>query len=150
MQTFIASANGSVRIATSPDEIRRNHREGILSVFHGIEGAHALEGDLARVRRVATDGVAFIGLVHLWRNDFGASSFGPGGGLTDLGRALIDEMNEAGLLVDLAHAGPTRLTKPSSGLGFLPLSATAAPAPPTTLGGTWMMPRYALTRSATG
>ncbi len=106
MQTFIASANGSVRIATSPDEIRRNHREGVLSVLHGIEGAHALEGDLSRVRSVTRDGVVFIGLVHLWRNDFGAGSFGPGGGLTDLGRALIDEMNEVGLMVDLAHASP--------------------------------------------
>jgi microsomal dipeptidase-like Zn-dependent dipeptidase len=106
MRRFITSASGTVRIATSPDEIRRNHREGILSVLHGIEGAHALEGDLSRVSRVATDGVVFIGIVHLWRNDFGAGSFGPGGGLTDLGRALIEKMNEVGLLVDLAHAGP--------------------------------------------
>jgi membrane dipeptidase len=104
MRSFVASAKGRVRIATSPDEIRRNHREGVLSVFHGIEGAHALEGDLSRVHRLASDGVVFIGLVHLWRNDFGAGSFGPDGGLTDLGRELIDTMNEAGLMVDLAHA----------------------------------------------
>ncbi len=71
--------------------------------------------------RVAKDGVIFIGLVHLWRNDFGASSMGPGGGLTELGRALIDEMNEAGLLVDLAHAGPTTFDEALEQTRFPPI-----------------------------
>ena len=43
MKGFIEASRGGVRLATSPEAIRVNHRQGVLSVFHGIEGAHALE-----------------------------------------------------------------------------------------------------------
>jgi len=84
--------------------IRRNHAEGKLSYFHGVEGAHALEGELSRVAELRERGVLFIGLVHLRDNEIGGSSSGSEHGLTELGRKLIGEMNRNGILVDLAHA----------------------------------------------
>jgi membrane dipeptidase len=91
-------------LATDAASIRRNHREGRLSFFHGIEGAHALERDLRRVRELRRRGILFIGLVHLSGNELGGSSSGSNRGLTPLGRELVHEMNRAGLLLDLAHA----------------------------------------------
>ncbi|MGH9392509.1 MAG: dipeptidase, partial [Vicinamibacteria bacterium] len=82
----------------------RNHSEGKISYFHGIEGAHALEGELSRVSELRKRGVLFIGLVHLRDNEIGGSSSGSDRGLTELGRSLIDEMNRNRVLVDLAHA----------------------------------------------
>jgi membrane dipeptidase len=93
-------------LATDAPAIRRNHREGKLSYFHGVEGAHALEGDLRRVNQLRERGVLFIGLVHLSDNEFGGSSSGSDRGLTELGGKLVVEMNRSGILVDLAHASP--------------------------------------------
>jgi membrane dipeptidase len=94
-------------LANDAATIRRNHAEGKLSYFHGVEGAHALEGKLSRVSELRERGVLFIGLVHLRDNEIGGSSSGSDRGLTELGRKLIGEMNGSGVLVDLAHASTT-------------------------------------------
>jgi len=91
-------------LATDASAIRRNHAPGKLSYFHGVEGAHALEGNLSRVSELRERGVLFIGLVHLRDNEIGGSSSGSDRGLTELGRNLIGEMNRHRVLVDLAHA----------------------------------------------
>ena len=73
----------------------------------GIEGAHALEGDLANVDRLFEAGFRMFGLTHFFDNEVGASAHGQSmAGLTDLGRAVLDRMDELGILVDLAHASP--------------------------------------------
>jgi membrane dipeptidase len=91
-------------LETDPAAIRRNQAEGKLSYFHGIEGAHALEGDIEVVSELRKRGVLFIALVHLSDNEIGGSSSGSDRGLSELGRKLIAEMNENRVLVDLAHA----------------------------------------------
>ncbi len=93
-------------LATDAASIRRNQSEEKLSYFHGVEGAHALEGELRRVIELSERGVLFIGLVHLRDNEIGGSSSGSDRGLSDLGRRLIGEMNRHRVLVDLAHASP--------------------------------------------
>jgi membrane dipeptidase len=93
-------------LATDSATIRRTHAEGKLSYFHGVEGAHALEGEVRRVSELRERGVLFIGLVHLRDNEVGCSSSGSDRGLTELGRKLMGEMNRNGVLVDLAHASP--------------------------------------------
>jgi microsomal dipeptidase-like Zn-dependent dipeptidase len=74
----------------------------------GIEGAHALEGDLANLDVVFARGFRMIGLTHFFDNEFSGSAHGAEkGGLTELGRALVRRMQELGVLVDLAHVSPT-------------------------------------------
>lgn len=89
---------------TVTSDVARLREQNGLAAFHGIEGAHALERDVRRVRDVARQGVVFIAPVHLTGNAYGGSSWGTNRGLTELGRQLIAEMNRAGLFVDLAHA----------------------------------------------
>jgi membrane dipeptidase len=102
MAALAAFANaGAIEVTSDPDALRR--QDGLYG-FHGIEGAHALEGDVSRVRDVAARGVVFIGPVHLSDNAFGGSSSGTDRGLTELGERLVAAMNRAGVLVDLAHA----------------------------------------------
>jgi len=91
-------------LATDAVSIRENHADGRLSYFHGIEGAHALEGDLSRVSELRKRGVLFIGLVHLRDNEIGGSSSGSNRGLSELGRKLVGEMNRSGVHLDLAHS----------------------------------------------
>jgi membrane dipeptidase len=107
MERFLEASHGQARLATTPEAIRENHNQGILSVFHGIEGAHAFGTDVSKVSRAAYLGVVFVGPVHLSDNEYGGTCTGDGNEpLTELGRKLIHEMNEASLLLDLAHSSP--------------------------------------------
>ena len=76
----------------------------------GIEGAHALEGNIDNVSRFAARGVRYIGLVHFTPNQIGHPGWGvfanPAQGISPFGRAVIGEMNRLGVVVDLAHLNP--------------------------------------------
>ena len=86
---------------------RRAQGGGPIGALLGIEGAHALEGDLTNLDVLFGRGFRMIGLTHFFDNEFAGSAHGAHkGGLTDLGRALVHRMEERGVLVDLAHVSP--------------------------------------------
>jgi membrane dipeptidase len=99
---------GQIVLTADPAVIRQQRG---LYAFHGIEGAHALEGNLTRVHDLSRRGVVFIGVVHLTDNAFGGSSSGSARGLTPLGERLLSEMNRAGVVVDLSHASPATFSE---------------------------------------
>lgn len=73
----------------------------------GIEGAHPLEGDLANLDRLEAAGYRLIGLQHFFDNELGGSLHGEGNhGLTAFGSAVVAEVAERGLVLDLAHSSP--------------------------------------------
>lgn len=98
---------GELVLARSADDLVAAHRAGKKAAFLSIEGAHALEGDLENAEVFARRGVRSLGLLHFSANEAGAPAYGKGSdpdrGLTDFGRALIDELDRLGILVDLAH-----------------------------------------------
>jgi microsomal dipeptidase-like Zn-dependent dipeptidase len=70
-----------------------------------IEGAHALDGELANLDRIEAAGYRMVGLAHFFDNAFAGSAHGVvKGGLTGLGRELVDELERRRILVDVAHA----------------------------------------------
>jgi membrane dipeptidase len=91
----------------SAGEVRAARAAGKLAGLCGIEGAHALEGELDRVGHFARRKVAYLGLLHFSANQAGAPAFGRGRdelqGLTDWGRELVDTLNGERVIVDLAH-----------------------------------------------
>ncbi|MGB5809052.1 MAG: dipeptidase, partial [Polyangiales bacterium] len=83
----------------------RSRGEAKVAAILGVEGAHALDGDLRNLDTLFNDGVRIIAPTHFFDNDIGGSAHGvERGGLTDLGRAMIHEMESRGILLDLAHA----------------------------------------------
>ena len=71
----------------------------------GVEGAHVLAGDLENLRRLFDAGVRIVAPTHFFDNAIGGSMHGvEKGGLSELGRAMIREMETRGMLLDLAHA----------------------------------------------
>jgi membrane dipeptidase len=88
-------------------EIERRRAEGTLGALLGIEGAHALEGDLARIDAFARRGVRYLGLLHFSANEAGFPAYGRGrndaAGLTRWGQDLVRRCEALGVLVDLAH-----------------------------------------------
>jgi len=95
--------------ATSSAEVRAAAASGRVALLAGIENGQALEGDPANVARFAALGVRYLTLTWMNSNELGDAAGGEpaSGGLTDLGREVIAEMERHGMLVDLAHAAPT-------------------------------------------
>jgi membrane dipeptidase len=93
------------------NELAQNVSKGSLSAVLGIEGGHALEGKIERVKEVYARGCRFIGLTHLYNNELGGSSSPLQGNkpLTELGRQMLDEMHKLGMVLDVSHASPKTL-----------------------------------------
>jgi microsomal dipeptidase-like Zn-dependent dipeptidase len=86
---------------------RRKTEPEIVAGFLGLEGAHALEGDLNNLDRLYDAGFRMIGMAHFFDNEMAGSAHGVEKyGLTDKGRVLARRMEEKRVLIDLAHASP--------------------------------------------
>jgi membrane dipeptidase len=98
-----------IRTRADLDGFVRDRQAGkrVVAGWLGIEGAHALEGDLQNLNRLYEVGFRMIGLAHFFDNEFAGSAHGTDkGGLTPLGRELVRRMEEKHMIVDLAHASP--------------------------------------------
>jgi membrane dipeptidase len=83
----------------------RTSRPRQVAGLLGLEGAHALEGDLGRVDALVSAGFRVVGLAHFFDNEFAGSAHGTAkGGLTEAGRELVRRLESRRVLVDLAHA----------------------------------------------
>lgn len=89
---------------------RRETERSITAGFLGVEGAHALEGDVANVDRLFDAGIRMMAPTHFFDNDLAGSAHGvKKGGLTEKGREMIRRMEAKKMLVDVAHASPTTI-----------------------------------------
>ena len=78
-----------------------------VAAMLGLEGAHALEGKVENLEKLRAAGYRLIGVAHFFDNEFTGSAHGENKyGLTMLGRELIKKMEEARIIVDLAHSSP--------------------------------------------
>lgn len=83
----------------------RTQRPRLLAALLSVEGAHAIEGDLAKLDALYDAGVRMMAPTHFFDTDIGGSAHGVRkGGLTPLGRAWFERMEAKHILVDLAHA----------------------------------------------
>jgi membrane dipeptidase len=89
---------------------RRGRGEPVVGGLLGLEGAHALEGDLANLAALDGAGFRMVGLAHFFDNEWSGSAHGRAkGGLTSRGRALVPALESRGILLDLAHAAPAAI-----------------------------------------
>ncbi len=92
--------------ATSAD-VRRAKHQGQVAIFIGVEGGHAIENSIEKLRELYARGARYLTLTHNNGNDWAGSSVGVNGtrtgGLTDFGRDVVREMNRLGMLVDVSH-----------------------------------------------
>ncbi|MFP6680630.1 MAG: dipeptidase, partial [Gammaproteobacteria bacterium] len=86
---------------------RRRNDAKLTAGILALEGLHALDGDLGNLIRLNNAGFRMMGLTHFFDNAIGGSVHGVSkGGLTNFGRAVINEMEQLGIIIDLAHASP--------------------------------------------
>ncbi len=84
-------------------------------VFKSIENAYPLGMDVSLLDEFYANGVRIIGLVHMSNNQFADSSTdknGPQwGGLSPLGRQLVERANALGMVIDASHAHDATLAQ---------------------------------------
>lgn len=111
LNTIITQAKGSdnrISIATSYAELCNNKRNGISTVFLGIENGCALAGNIDNIDYFYRLGVRYITLCHNGDNllcDSAMQSLDTHNGLSEFGRQVVLKMNAVGMMVDVSHVG---------------------------------------------
>jgi microsomal dipeptidase-like Zn-dependent dipeptidase len=112
LQDTAARSEGRLTILRTRADVasyldRRRTQPAITAGLLGLEGAHALEGDLGAVDALFAAGFRMIAPTHFFDNEWAGSAHGVDkGGLTERGRALVRRLEERRILLDLAHASP--------------------------------------------
>jgi membrane dipeptidase len=92
-------------LATTADEVERAWASGRIACLMGAEGGHQIAGSLAVLRLYHRLGVRYLTLTHNdnvpWADS--ATDEPVLGGLSDVGRDVVREMNRIGMMVDLSH-----------------------------------------------
>ncbi|HKB80580.1 MAG TPA: dipeptidase [Thermoanaerobaculia bacterium] len=94
-----------LRFCTDSAGIREAKRNGKSAILIGIEGGHAIEDSLDKLRDFYGLGVRYMTLTHVNTNHWCDSSGDAPhhGGLTAFGRGVVKTMNELGMIVDISH-----------------------------------------------
>ena len=79
--------------------------DDIVGGLLGIEGAHPLEGDIANLDRLEAAGYRMIALQQFFDNELGGTLHSrENNGLTDFGRLVVKQVQERGMILDIAHS----------------------------------------------
>jgi membrane dipeptidase len=94
-------------LVTSVEDIHRFKQEDRCGVILSFEGCEALGGELRFLDLYHRLGLRIASLTHTRRNIYadGCYAAAKQGGLTELGKQLIREMNSLGIVIDLVHIG---------------------------------------------
>jgi len=100
-----ANRYDDVTFCVDSEGIRAAKRDGKLALMIGVEGGHAIEDSLDRLRELYARGARYMTLTHVNTNNWCDSSGDAPrhGGLTDFGRTVVRTMNDLGMIVDISH-----------------------------------------------
>jgi membrane dipeptidase len=108
----MGNTNQGARVCTTADEIVQAHADGVTIVIPCVENGHAMGGDISNLAAFRALGARYMTITHFGHNAL-ADSSNPRtelgdkeqehGGLSELGRSAVVEMNRLGMLVDIAH-----------------------------------------------
>ena len=105
----VAASDGKLRAVAAPEDIdtllaARRGKVPPVGTMLSIEGLHGLDGKLANLDKLYAAGFRMAGLTHFFDNDLAGSMHGmKKGGLTPLGRQVVETMEAKGMIVDVAH-----------------------------------------------
>jgi membrane dipeptidase len=102
-------APNDIQLALTAADILRIHAAGKKAAVIGIENGYPLGTDIARVKEFYDRGGRYMSLAHNGHSQLADSHTGEAdgtwrwGGLSPLGRQVIQEMNKWGIMVDVSH-----------------------------------------------
>ena len=97
----------AIGLALKASDIDRIHKSGKIAAFLDLEGGYDLYGDLNLLRALHRLGLRSMQLTaHNTTNAFidACNDVYTWGGINDHGRAVIKEMNDLGMVINVAHA----------------------------------------------
>lgn len=105
MHRTIEKNSAEVELAKTGSDIDRIISSGKIAMPLAIEGGHAIEDSLELLRRFHELGVSSMTLTHNISHGWAdaAADESRWGGLNDLGREVVREMNRIGMVIDLSH-----------------------------------------------
>jgi membrane dipeptidase len=126
------------------DDLERARASSRLGIVFDVEGGRALKGDVAMVARFHALGVRWMLLTYNRRNELGGGCLdADNGGLTDFGRAVLDEMCRVGIVPCCSHVSeraakevmerstlPVIFSHSNARAGYAQLIASACPLRP--------------------
>lgn len=98
-----------IEIAYTSDDVRRIVASGKKVAMIGIENAYPIGPDLANIEKFYDLGGRYMSLAHNGHNQLSDSNTGESdgiywhGGLSEMGRFAIKEMNRLGMMIDISH-----------------------------------------------
>jgi membrane dipeptidase len=103
----IKKNNAIIELALTATDIERINKKGKMAAFLDLEGGFDLDGDINLLRALYRLGLRSMQLTaHNTSNAFidACSDVSYWGGINDLGRKIIAEMNSLGMVINVAHA----------------------------------------------
>jgi membrane dipeptidase len=105
---MLAANSDQLELALTADDAERIAGAGKRVSFISMENAAPLASDPSLLTAYHRLGLRMLGITHVRNNDFGDSSTDPAGpewkGLSPAGRALVQEANRLGIVLDASHA----------------------------------------------
>lgn len=112
IRELVAANPRRLSLARTSADIARSHAEGKIAVLIGFQNAYALGTDVSLVNHYAAEGVRVFAFNHAGNNAFADSSRPavpndePNGGLSALGRAAVQRLNDLGVVIDVSQLTP--------------------------------------------
>jgi membrane dipeptidase len=95
-----------IELAKNISDFKKINKKGRIACVLGLEGGHSSEGNIALLRTFHRLGVRYMTLTWENSNPIASSAADTStqkGGLTELGREVVKEMNRLGMIIDISH-----------------------------------------------
>ena len=98
-----------IELALTSDDVRRIAASGKLVAMIGVENAYPLGEDISRVEEFHARGARYMSLAHTGPSQLSDAHSGENdgdflhGGLSEMGREAVAEMNRLGIMIDISH-----------------------------------------------
>ena len=102
-------APDQIGLATNSAEVRKLVKEGRKVAMIGVENAYPIGEDLGKIKEFYDRGARYMSLSHNGHSQLSDSNTGEEddvwlhGGLSDLGKEAVAEMNKWGIMIDVSH-----------------------------------------------
>ena len=113
----VAASNATLVKTVGPTELdamlaRRAAGGPAMAALLSIEGLQNLEGKASNLDKLYAAGFRMAGLTHFFDNELAGSMHGlKKGGLTPMGRKVVQRMEDIGMIVDIAHCSQQCVTE---------------------------------------
>jgi membrane dipeptidase len=110
MRRWLSQRSEAYCLVSKVEDVLRCKTDGRLGLVFDIEGMCPVQDDISLVQTFYELGVRWMLIAYNRNNKAGGGCLDADSGLTDTGRAIIDEMERVGMVLCLSHAGARTVT----------------------------------------